>query len=63
MRRPLRGGRASGPAAVRRAGFAAALPIGRERRALADALARAEEDLAAAAAALGALWLRLSPSG
>jgi glycerate kinase len=50
-----------GPEALWRAGFAAALPIGRERRSLPDALARAEEDLAAAAAALGALWGRLSP--
>jgi glycerate kinase len=50
-----------GPRALRRAGFAAALPIGRERRSLPDALASAEEDLAAAAAALGALWGRLSP--
>jgi glycerate kinase len=50
-----------GPEALWRAGFAAALPIGRERRSLPDALASAEEDLAAAAAALGALWGRLSP--
>jgi glycerate kinase len=52
-----------GPGEVRRAGFAAALPIGRELRPLPDALARAEQDLAAAGAALGALWDRLSPGG
>jgi glycerate 2-kinase len=54
---------ALGPGALRRAGFAAALPIGRERRPLADALARTEEDLAAAGAALGRLWDLLSPAG
>jgi glycerate kinase len=52
-----------GPGAVRRAGFAAALPIGRELRPLPEALERAEEDLAAAGAAVGALWDRLSPCG
>ncbi len=47
---------ALGPGALRRAGFAAALPVGRRLRPLPDALAAAEEDLAAAGAALGALW-------
>ena len=54
---------ALGPGAVRRAGFAAALPIGRELRPLPDALARAETDLAAAGAALGSLWDLLSAPG
>jgi glycerate kinase len=54
---------ALGPGAARRAGFAAALPVGREVRPLPDALARAEEDLAAAGAAIGSLWDRLSPAG
>jgi len=54
---------ALGPGAVRRAGFAAALPIGRELRPLPDALARAEADLAAAGAALGSLWDLLSAPG
>jgi glycerate kinase len=54
---------ALGPAALRRAGFAAALPIGRLRTPLAGALARTEEDLAAAGAGLGRLWDLLSPSG
>jgi len=54
---------ALGPGALSRAGFAAALPIGRERRPLPDALARTEVDLAAAAAALGRLWDLLSPPG
>lgn len=47
---------ALGPGAVRRAGFLAALPVGRALRPPPDALAAAEEDLAAAGAALGALW-------
>lgn len=51
-----------GPGAARRAGFAAVLPIGRELRSLPDALARTEEDLAAAGAALGGVW-ELSPGG
>jgi glycerate kinase len=54
---------ALGPGALRRAGFAAALPIGRERRPLADALSRTEEDLAAAGAGLGRIWDLLSPPG
>jgi glycerate kinase len=47
---------ALGPGAVRRAGFAAALPIGREQRPLAEALAATEGDLAAAGAAVAGLW-------
>jgi glycerate 2-kinase len=46
---------AVGPAALRRMGFAAAFPIGRERRRLPDALAATEHDLAAMGAALGGL--------
>ena len=45
-----------GPGAVRRAGFAAALPIGRAQRSLADALAATEADLAAAGAAVAGVW-------
>jgi glycerate 2-kinase len=47
---------ALGPGAIRRAGFTAALPIGRALRPAPDALAAAEQDLAAAGAALGAVW-------
>jgi glycerate kinase len=54
---------ALGPGAVRRAGFDAALPIGRELRPLPDALARAEEDLAAAGAAVGGIWARALSRG
>lgn len=45
-----------GPGAVRRAGFAAALAVGRRVRPPAEALAAAEDDLAAAGAALGGIW-------
>jgi glycerate kinase len=45
-----------GPAAIRRAGFAAALPIGRARRPLQEALAATEADLAAAGAAVAGVW-------
>ncbi|MDX6647458.1 MAG: glycerate 2-kinase [Miltoncostaeaceae bacterium] len=48
------------PGLVRRLGFAAALPIGRELRPLPEALAAAEADLAAAGAALGGLWSAFS---
>ena len=48
---------------MRRAGFAAALPIGRLQTPLADELARTEEDLAAAGAALGRLWDLFRASG
>ena len=47
---------ALGPGAIRRMGLTAALAVGREPRRLPDALAVLEEDLAAAGAALGALW-------
>ncbi|HTI32569.1 MAG TPA: glycerate kinase [Miltoncostaea sp.] len=45
-----------GPGAIRRAGFAAAFPIGRAQRPLAEALAATEADLAAAAAAVAGVW-------
>ena len=45
-----------GPGAVRRLGFTAALAVGRAVRPLPDALAAAEEDLAAAGAAVAAIW-------
>lgn len=45
-----------GPGAARRAGFAAALPIGRAQRPLAEALAATEADLAAAGAAVAGVW-------
>jgi len=51
---------ALGPAAVRRMGLLAALPVGRAARPLAEALAAAEADLAAAGAALGAIWAAAS---
>jgi glycerate 2-kinase len=51
------------PGLVRRLGLAAALPIGRELRPLAEALAAAETDLAAAGAALGGLWRALAGAG
>lgn len=44
------------PGLVRRAGFAAAFPIARERRPRDEALAETETDLAAMGAALGGLW-------
>lgn len=44
------------PGLVRRAGFAAALPISRELRSKDATLAASETDLAAMGAALGALW-------
>ncbi|MGE0028295.1 MAG: glycerate kinase [Thermoleophilia bacterium] len=44
-----------GPGAARRAGFAAALPIGRAQRPLAEALAATEADLAAAGAAVAGI--------
>ncbi len=44
-----------GPRGARELGFAAALPIGREPRALADALSATETDLAAMGAAIGGL--------
>ena len=47
---------ALGPGAVRRAGFAAALAIGRAVRPLEDALAATESDLAATAAAVAGVW-------
>jgi glycerate kinase len=47
---------ALGPGAIRRMGLTAALAVGREPRRLPDALAALEGDLAAAGAALGALW-------
>ena len=47
-----------GPGAARRAGFAAALPIGRVQRPLAEALAATEADLAAAGAAVAGIWSR-----
>ncbi len=47
---------ALGPGAIRRAGFAAALAIGRGVTPLEAALASAEADLAAAAAAVAGLW-------
>ena len=45
-----------GPRAVREAGFAAALAVGRAVRSREQALAGVEADLAAAAAALGGVW-------
>lgn len=51
----LCGGVALGPGAVRRAGFAAAIAIGRGVTSLDEALASAEVDLAAAAAAVGGI--------
>ena len=47
-----------GPGEVRRMGFTAAFAVGRGVRPLAEALAATETDLAAAAAAIGALWTR-----
>lgn len=47
---------ALGPGAVRRAGFAAALAVGRAVRPLEAALAAAEADLAAAGAAVTGIW-------
>lgn len=47
---------ALGPGAVRRMGFTSALAVGRAVRALPDALAAAEEDLAAAGAAVAGIW-------
>lgn len=47
---------ALGPGAIRRAGFAGALAIGRGVRDLDEALASAEGDLAAAAAAVAGIW-------
>jgi glycerate 2-kinase len=52
----LCGSVALGPGAVRRLGFTAAMAIGRAMRPLPDALAAAEEDLAAAAAAVASIW-------
>ncbi len=52
----LCGAVALGPGAVRRLGFTAALAVGRAVRPLPDALAAAEEDLAAAGAAVAAIW-------
>ncbi len=52
----LCGAVALGPGAVRRMGFTAALAIGRSVRALPDALEATEVDLAAAGAAVAALW-------
>lgn len=51
-----------GPAAVRGLGFAAALAIGRRPRALPDALAVTERDLAAAAAAVIGVWAAGRPN-
>jgi glycerate kinase len=48
------------PGLIRRAGFAAALPIGRQLRSLPDALAETETDLAAMGAALGGLITSLA---
>ena len=45
-----------GPGAIRRAGFAAALAIGRGVRDLDEALASTEADLAAAGAAVAGIW-------
>jgi glycerate kinase len=47
------------PGLVRRLGLAAALPVGRELRPLADALEQTETDLAAMGAALGGLYAAL----
>jgi hypothetical protein len=47
---------------VRRLGFAAALAVGRRVRPLPDALAAAEEDLAAAGAAVAAIWGAARPA-
>ena len=47
---------ALGPGAVRRAGFAAALAIGRGVRPLEEAIASTEADLASAAAAVAGIW-------
>jgi glycerate kinase len=47
---------ALGPGAIRRAGFAAALAVGRAVRPLEDALAATEADLAAAGAAVAGIW-------
>lgn len=44
------------PGLIRRAGFAAAFPIARERRSLEEAMTETETDLAAMGAALGGLW-------
>lgn len=52
----LCGAVALGPGAIRRLGFTAALAVGRAVRPLPDALAAAEEDLAAAGAAVAAIW-------
>lgn len=48
------------PGLIRRAGFAAAFPIARERRPLEEAMAETETDLAAMGAALGGLWTALA---
>jgi len=48
---------ALGPGAIRRAGFAAALAVGRAVRSLEDALAATEADLAAAGAAVAGIWV------
>jgi glycerate kinase len=45
-----------GPRAIREAGFVAALPIGRDVGTMAERLAATERDLAAAGAAVAALW-------
>jgi glycerate kinase len=46
-----------GPGAIRRAGFAAALAVGRGVRPLEEALAATEADLAAAGAAVAGIWV------
>lgn len=53
----LCGAVALGPRELRDAGFTAAFAIGRRPRAMPDALAAAERDLARCAAGVGAMWL------
>ena len=52
-----------GPGDVGRMGFTAAFAVGRGVRPLDEALAATEADLAAAAAAIGALWTRAASGG
>jgi glycerate kinase len=54
---------ALGPGEVRRMGFTAAFAVGRGVRPLEEALAATETDLAASAAAIGAVWTRAAGRG